>query len=60
MFDLMPDAFTRLQEKVSRRALRPSWAHCSLRRTSVSKLQGALAGLSSHLFEQLGPRLDGG
>ena len=57
LFDLEQGAFERFCAKVGQRALGPSFRRCRLRRTAVTKIHGALAGIGAWLFEQAGPRL---
>lgn len=59
LFDLAEDAFVRFRNKVKERALAPSFRRCQLRRSSVSKVQGAIAGICFYVFEQAGPRIEG-
>jgi N-acetylglucosamine repressor len=49
--------FAQLLERVRRRALAPSFAHCTIVQARGSKRQGALAAIIHHMMDSLAPRL---
>jgi N-acetylglucosamine repressor len=57
LFDAQENMFQRLLQIVRRRTLAPSLADCRIARTQVCKLQGAVAGIVSHLTSALGPKV---
>lgn len=57
MFDANPHLFERLKTRVAERTLAPSALECDLVRAHGNKEMGALAGIISHLFHALGPRV---
>jgi N-acetylglucosamine repressor len=57
LFDAQENMFQQFLNAVRQRALAPSLADCRIVRVHGSKLQGAVAGIISHLTRALGPKL---
>ncbi len=58
LFDVEDDAFTRLNEKIAKRALRPLMKDCRVLRARGDTQLGAIAGIIHHLTRGLGPVVD--
>ena len=59
MFDLDDNLFARLLEATAAGTLAPAFADCEIVRASVSKSQGAVAGIIEYLTDSLVPGVDG-
>ena len=59
MFDLDDGLFDKLLAEISVATLAPAFADCEIVRASVSKSQGAVAGIIEYLTDSLVPGVDG-
>jgi len=59
MFDLHEGLFEKLLSEVAASTLAPAFADCEIVRASVSKSQGAVAGIIEYLTDSLVPGVDG-
>jgi predicted NBD/HSP70 family sugar kinase len=58
MFDAQDNMFQQLQNLVRQRALAAPMADCRIFRSQTNKLQGAVAGIVSHLTSALAPKVN--
>lgn len=58
IFDAQDGLFSQLLELTEKRTLRPSFADCTIQRTTVNKQLGAVAGIVHHLTAAVAPTLE--
>ncbi len=58
MFDLSDHVMEKLCDAIKKRTLAPALRNCSIQRSQIIKIQGAIAGISSNLLESTGPQID--
>lgn len=57
LFDTADNVFAEMVERARRRALKPSFADCSVRQARGSKRQGSIAGIIQHLTDSWAPAI---